>query len=112
MANVVVKIVQGKAQLQWRAERGISSDCWVGICDPMGLTIEANSLDELYGLIDETMQLVLTDILRDNELDQFLLERGWRVQNMPTVTRPEDVRFNVPWELIAESARDSERRPD
>jgi len=77
----------------------------------MNLVMEADSLDELHSVIDEAMQLMLVDLMRDNELDQFLREHGWHAQDMPAQARPEDVQFNVPWELIAEGTRrDSERR--
>ena len=77
----------------------------------MNLTAEAESLDELYSVIDETIQLVLVDILRDNELDRFLRDRGWRAVNLPTAPNPgEQVDFDVPWDLIAEGSRGSERR--
>ena len=104
--------IQGQAQLQWRAQRSIVSRRWIGVCEPMHLVMEADSLDELHSVIDEAMQLMLVDLLRDNELDTFLREHGWRAQDIPIQTRPEDVEFSVPWQLIAEGTRrDSERRP-
>lgn len=111
MAKVVqIQLVQiqGHAQLQWRAERGTSGR-WVGICDAMKLVTEAESLDDLRSVIDETMQVVLTDLLRDNELQQFLRDHGWQAQ-LPQQADPEEVRFNVPWELIAQGGNDPERR--
>lgn len=111
MAKVVqvhIVKVEGHAQLQWRAERGTSGR-WVGICDAMKLVTEADSLDDLRSLIDETMQMVLVDLLRDNELQKFLQEHGWRAQ-VPQQADPAEVRFRVPWELIAQGGNDSERR--
>ena len=78
----------------------------------MNLVVEAESLDELYSVIDEAIQLMLVDLLRDNELEQFLREHGWHARNVPLRVKPENVKFDVPWELIAEGAKnDSERRP-
>jgi hypothetical protein len=69
--------------------------------------MEAESLDELHSVIEEALQLLLTDLLRDNELDAFLRERGWNAVNLPGKVIPgEEVRFDVPWHLIAESNRD------
>ena len=77
----------------------------------MNLVMEADSLDELHSVIDEAMQLMLVDLLRDNELDQFLREHGWRAQGIPQQVKPEEIQFSVPWQLIAEGTRrDSERR--
>ena len=65
----------------------------------------------LHSVIEETIQLLLTDLLLDNELDQFLREHGWTANNVPPQTNAGDVRFDVPWQLVVESKRDSERRP-
>ncbi len=96
--------------IAWVAKRSGQSDRWIGICEPMGLTVDAATLDELHSVIAETMYLVLTDLLEDNELDAFLRKRGWTaVQDSAAGERSPE--FNVPWELIAEGARDPERRP-
>lgn len=107
MAQIVR--IEGKALLQWRAERSEPSRRWVAICPAMNLTTEADSLDELYSVINETLQLVLVDLLRDNELQKFLRERGWKAR-VPAQIDPADVQFNVPWQLIAKGAHDSARR--
>ena len=109
MPLVMIQI-EGKAQLQWRANRSASSKRWIGVCDALGLVTEADTLDELHSVIDETIQLVLTDLLRDNELDQFLRERGWKALNVPARANANDVQFNVPWQLVAESTRNPQRR--
>lgn len=108
MSNPV--IVRLQSQLQWRATKIPASGRWIGICDAMSLSMEADSLDELHSLINETLQLVFIDLLEDNELDQFLQERGWQAVNLPTQHDGGDIEFDVPWELIAEGARDPERR--
>ena len=106
MANTIVL----KAQIQWRATFRDASKRWIGICDPMNLAVEADSLDELYSVIDETMHVVLLDLLLDDELDRYLQERGWQARGAPVAAKTEDIKFDVPWELIAEGARDPERR--
>lgn len=104
--------IHGRVQLQWRAQKSSTSDHWIGVCDAMNLSVEADSLDELHSVIDESIQLVLRDLLHENELEAFLREHGWSPMNYPVRVNPgEEVRFDVPWELIAEGqARDSERR--
>ena len=99
-----------QAQIQWHAKPSDTSKRWIGICEPMNLAMEADSLDELHSVINETLNLVLTDLLRENELETYLRERGWRAVNMPANPK-QDVDFEVPWELIvAGGRRDSERR--
>jgi hypothetical protein len=108
--QVVVQIVQveGRAQVQWRAERG-ESGRWIAICQPMNLVTEADSLDELHSVINESMQLLLVDLLKDNELEAFLREHGWHAR-VPATVDPSAVQFNVPWQLVAEGSNDSTRR--
>ena len=104
--------IEGRAQLQWQARRSTVSNRWIGVCEPLNLSVEADSLDELHSVIDEALQLLLTDLLLDNELDQFLRERGWKAANLPARTADlKDVQFNVPWHLVAQGNRDSQRRP-
>jgi hypothetical protein len=101
-----------QANLQWRARQNPDTSRWIGICDPMNLSMEAATLDELHGVINETIQLVLTDLLHDNELDAYLKAHGWTATNLHDVRIEEDVCFDVPWELIADGSRaNSERRP-
>lgn len=103
---VIVKVEA--RQLPWNAER-TESGRFVATCPPMKLVTEADSLDELYSIINETMQLMLVDLLRDNELPQFLIEHGWQA-DVPVAINPADVQFNVPWQLIVQGANDSARR--
>lgn len=112
MARLVIKIerIEGKAQVQWRAQRNPASGRWIGICEAMNLVTEADSENELRSLIDETMQLLLGDLLRDNELEQFLSERGWRIRKPPAETDPAEVKFKMPWQLVREGQRDTQRR--
>ena len=109
MSNTVT--VQIQAQLEWRAGRSPTSGRWVAVCDAMNLAMEADSLDELHSLIHESIQLMLTDLLEDDELDAFLNERGWSAAGVPAPQQRRDVSFDVPWELIAAGSHDTERRP-
>lgn len=111
MPQSVTVTVTLEAQIQWHAKPSDTSKRWIGICEPMNLAMEADSLDELHSVINETLDLVLTDLLRENELEAYLRARGWHAINMPANPR-QDVNFEVPWELIVAggSRRDSERR--
>ncbi len=108
MAHIIN--IEGKAEIQWLAQRS-GSGRWIGVCEAMNLSTEAESLDELHSVINETIQLVLLDLLRDNELDKFLKDHGWRTTHMPMNKIDQaDIEFNVPWQLIAKGNRDSQRR--
>ena len=94
--------------MEWRAQRSPTSNRWIAVCDALNLSMEADSLDELHSLIPETIHLLMTDLLEDNELDQYLKDKGWQATGVPPL--PErDVSFEVPWYLVAEGARGSQR---
>ena len=101
--------IEVTSKLEWRAVRSATSSRWIGICDAMNLSIEADSLDELASVIDETLNLVLIDLLSDNMLDQYLRKHGWSARHVPANAN-EDVRFDLPWHLAAEFGSDSTRR--
>ena len=98
-----------QTNLEWRAKRSRSSNRWIGECQALNLSMEAETLDELHSLIPETIHLLMADLLGDNELDQYLREKGWQAVGVPARS-DEDVEFNVPWYLVAEGARDTQRR--
>ena len=101
-----------KAQVEWLAFRA-PSGTWVGVCDPMNLSTEASSLDELHSLIDESMNLLLTDLLEENELHLFLRERGWTLApngiSDPETHDQQDIGFVEPWKLVVEGGIDTKR---
>jgi len=102
---------KGQAQLQWVTAKGASSKKHViGVCEPMNLVVEADSLDELYSLIPETLHLMLFDLLVDNELDGFLREIGWQVQGELPAKPTEDLRFDVPWQLVVPGEMNGRQR--
>jgi len=108
--SIVQQTVSIEAKVQWIAFQSSASKRMIGVCDMLNISVEADSEDELRSLIPEAMNLLLTDLLSDNELEQFLQEKGWRALNLPE--RPDsDVQFNIPFELVAAEARhDTERR--
>jgi hypothetical protein len=105
------RTVHIEANIAWRASYNPSTKRWLGVCPEVNLTMEADSLDELYSLIEESMDLLMIDLLEDDELDAYLRERGWTATGgLPARGEAADVDFEVPWQLIAERARDPERR--
>ncbi len=106
MADTIVTI---HANISWRARKSDLSDRWIAVCDVLNLSMEADSLDEMHSVISETFHALFTDLLQGNELNEFLTARGWSAAGVPT-NRNEKVAFDVPWELIAEGARGTERR--
>ena len=106
-----VRKVTIEANVGWRAQRSTTSQRWIGVCEELNLSMEADSLDELHSLIPETMHLLMIDLLEDNELDQYLRDRGWRSNQIPAHDR-DDIEFEMPWHMVAEGKLGSERRPN
>ncbi len=79
-----MRVVRINAQLQWTIRQG-SGGAWVGICDPLKLTVQSDTWAELMEDIGLTLDAVLKDLLVSNELPRFLRDRGWQLMgSMPT----------------------------
>lgn len=94
-------------QVQWRVTKTQTGQ-WVAVCDPFGLCMEGESLDDLHANINETIQLLFEDLFEDGELEKFLTDRGWTAQ--PIVPESDGrVGFEVPFELLVQSESDPAR---
>ena len=83
-----------QANVPWQVES--SDDSWIGVCEPLKLTVEADTYGGLMESISETLDAVLADLMKSNELPRFLQSHGWRLIT-PLPTQVEDVRFDVPF---------------
>ena len=92
--------VELNIKLQWRLER-TARGAYVGVCDAIGLALEADSEPELREVVAEGLHFFLLGHLEDGTLEGYLRSKGWTSnQPLPRGTlRGDDVRFNVPWEL-------------
>ncbi len=103
-------VINVQANVVWRASRGDDTSRWVGFCDDLGITTEAESLDELHSLIPEAMHILMLDLVEDNEFDDFLRQKGWSStaeELGAALVHP--LGFHVPWQMIAEGQNGSER---
>ena len=108
MRTVVIVRVQGLVQWQhWQSGR---SGRWIAVCEPLNLVLQGESKEELYSLIPEAVDLLMRDLVRENEIDAFLRERGWSA-SVPAEVSPQEITFQVPWELVTRAnARSAGRR--
>ena len=105
--GIDMRVVRVQANLQWSVQRG-KVGAWVAICDPLKLTVQSETWAELMEDIGLTLNDILKDLLVSNELPKFLHERGWQLAGaMPT--RPEDVRFDVPFFPVMAGANGPQR---
>lgn len=100
-------VVRVDAKLAWKVRQGHGGN-WVAICDPLGLTIQAETWTELMEDIGLTIDAMLKDLLNSKELEQFLRERGWKlIGSMP---RPhKDLRFDLPFFPVMMGSHGSQR---
>jgi len=69
---------------------------YVAICEPLQLTLQADTWGELLEDFTETIDAMFSDLLASNDLLQFLKDHGWRVTGtLPS--KPENVRFDMPF---------------
>lgn len=87
------------ATMDWRAERSEEDGGWVGVCKQLGITTEAETLDELHSLAPEAMEFLFLDLLEDGELEEFLKQKGWKYSREGVDTP--GPKFHIPWQLLA-----------
>jgi hypothetical protein len=93
-------IIHIDANLTWRWLRAQSGN-YIGICDALKITLQADTFSELMEEIGITLDALLKDVIADNEFDKFLREQGWSAAG-PVPNRPmSDVRFDVPFAVEA-----------
>lgn len=105
-----VRTIKIDAKVAWLAKQTSSApERWMGVCEMLNIATEAESLDELHSLIPESIHLLITDLLEEDELDAFLREKGWRHTSDAPGGAPEDTIVSLPWQMIVEGNGDLER---
>lgn len=103
--------VQINANIQWLFTKDEPSGQWIAVCNPLKLTMEGDTYGELMENLNQSIQLLFESLVSSGEFDQFLRDRGWSAQHQVTIAdiQSQNVRFDVPFELIARNGRDSSR---
>ena len=73
MAEPVLIGMEGT--LVFRRFRSDDSGRWIGVCDALGIAVEAETPDELRSVTAEALDLLMADLAEDNELEDFLRDR-------------------------------------
>lgn len=71
---------------------------WVGICDPLNITVEGDTWTEMKALTAEAIDLLLADLLETGELDRFLRDQGWTPSHPPVAA--DEPRFDLPFTYL------------
>lgn len=93
MINTVVRI---DAQINVQCKP--SGSHWIAKCDPLKLTLQADTYGELMEDFALTLDAMMRDLFESGELDAFMRKHGWTFigSGLPTQA-PKDVRFDVPF---------------
>ena len=92
--------------LNWRTEMSRKTGVWVGICDALRLTVQADDWAELCEMMNESMDLLFRDLLETGEIEAYLRKNGWKAAaRLPSPKQAKGVRFDVPANFIQEPAR-------
>ncbi len=91
----MLRLVRVQGQLQWNCFLAKGGH-WIGVCDPLKLTVQADTWAELMEDIGHTLNAMLNDLLKTQDLERFLRDHGWTL--VGTVPHPsKGVRFDVPF---------------
>jgi len=85
-----------KANLPWGCFRTKCGN-WVGVCEPLNLTVQSETWAELMEDIGDTLDALLQDMLSTNELDKFLRDHGWEAVGQIPAESDGAVRFDIPF---------------
>ena len=87
-------IVRVEANVPWQVAH--LKDGWLAVCEPLKLTVHGGTYAELMESIGETLDAVLSELMKSKELPEFLKTHGWALVS-PLPAEPEGVRFDVPF---------------
>lgn len=71
------------ARVDWVCIHDTSCGKWVGICNDLSLTVQADDQRELHSIIWESMDYLLKSLVEEKNLDSFLREHGWAARSYP-----------------------------
>lgn len=94
----MVNVVRIEANIQWRW-RLASGGNYVAVCDPLKITLQAKTWNELVEDMNIALDALVSDLIESHEWDAFMREHGWKMLGQ-TPSRPKDVRFEIPFSIL------------
>ncbi len=93
------------ANVTWLFYKDRQSGNWIGVCEALNLTALGETTQDLNQAIFEAMDALFRDLLIEDELERYLYRRNWQLNGkFPVDPTADDVRFDIPIELIANGA--------
>ena len=90
-------LVQVEANLAWEVFQDPQSGRWIGVCRPLNLNAVGETWIEFQQNAAEAIQLLLTDLFEDGELDAFLRSNHWQPRTQLPAPGTAVPRFDVPF---------------
>ena len=92
-------IVQIESNLLWEVVRDLHTGRFIGICRALNLNAVGETWAEFQEGANEAIQVLLEDLFKEGELEEFLTRNGWRTLT-PLPGRGAAVpHFDVPFSL-------------
>jgi predicted RNase H-like HicB family nuclease len=91
-----IDVIHINTKLPLNCFKAASGD-WIGVCQPLGITVQAETWSELMEDIGYTLDAMFQDLLTSNELDRFLRDHGWEAVGQIPTQPDRAVRFDVPF---------------
>jgi hypothetical protein len=95
--KVMIHIVKIEANLQLQCKP--TGSHWIGICEPLKLTLQADTWADLMEDFGHTLDAVMRDLLETGELEHFMRNHGWQFKagSPPAGENAKALRFDVPF---------------
>ncbi len=93
-----MSVIRVQAQIQWNAFRDPSNEFWVAVCEPLKLTVQGETWSVLVESISDTLDIILTDLVKTGTFERFMETHGWKIQT-PLPANTNRLRFDVPFEV-------------
>ena len=87
--------IRVECEIEWMITQSESGP-WVGFCDALKLTAQADTWRGLMQDIAWAMESVFEDLLETGNLQKFLEERGWEA-TIPDRRDSQKVKFDIPF---------------
>lgn len=107
---MITSIVRIEANLQLQCKP--TGSHWIGVCEPLKLTVQADTWAELMEDFGHTLDAIMRDLMENGELDRFMQNHGWQFKTgfKPAHQNIDDLRFDVPFIPALMERNGSERR--
>lgn len=96
MPTTTIIRIDVRASLQWNCFP-TEGGHWIGVCDPLNLTVQSDTWTELMEDIGHTLDMMLKDLLKSNELGRFLRDHGWKTVGAIPDRSSKGIQFDVPF---------------